>query len=674
MAYTPINIGAFVAAYSGAISGMAVTGWVTDANAADYTTVVAIAGAYAQAFDLAWNNSVDLTWLEDKSITTLSEQVFQVRGPGPLANPVFQQASNWSVPAAAVVAIVTAGDSYFSGSVVPSGLTTLPNWVDATAIGGGVVGYPGTTPVDAKLSTKYNAVNLDNETNATQTINLLSQNAQPGAIVTFYNQGTAPIKVDGDAGEGVLLGYVNAGTSFNGVTYPGSASFVFVSALAGWDLMIPDSRVPILAKTITGATYFVNGTTGSNNNTGTAIGAPLQTWEAILALYGESPELNAGTVTINYTAAPQSTDYISWSPWLKTTGAKVILDFSSARTQAGTVNITANTQAVANTTPQLVTGAGLGAFVGKQAVITASTNPANIGAVGWILQSIDGNQCITSPFEKPDESGFAFGTIVTPLVGDTLTLFTLPTVKIADIFPRAKTEDTSAPTIFLIRNAALDGGTAGVASGTLQAYGAYLICSGCQLDFCRFAGFNVQLTACNINGCVCENGAFVNQDGGAMTGTFGSLVATAVWVCYNGVTVADTARFPTVQVGGILIVLNPLGMFIMNSTADTNFQVGTGGVLWALGNIFGTGNAGNDCRVFQSARLIYDSGKIPAVSGNGLINLGGRTAVEAFNQATQTYTAARNVSWANITTTVAGGGFGGAVLDPATGGQICLNA
>ena len=52
MSYAPINIAAYVNAYSGAVSGMATSGWLTDPVSSDYATITQIAGAFAQAFDI----------------------------------------------------------------------------------------------------------------------------------------------------------------------------------------------------------------------------------------------------------------------------------------------------------------------------------------------------------------------------------------------------------------------------------------------------------------------------------------------------------------------------------------------------------------------------------------------------------------------------------------------
>lgn len=120
MAYVPINTQAFVSAYAGALSGMAVSGWVTDNVATDYETVTEIAGAFAQAFDLAWNDVADLNNLQIRDIVTVSQQEFVGRGPS-LSNPEFLQSATWAVPAAALVALVQEADAYFTAQGIDPG-------------------------------------------------------------------------------------------------------------------------------------------------------------------------------------------------------------------------------------------------------------------------------------------------------------------------------------------------------------------------------------------------------------------------------------------------------------------------------------------------------------------------------------------------------------------------
>jgi hypothetical protein len=122
MPYSPINTQGYVAAYAGAIAGMAVSGWITEPDPAKYAPVTIIAGAFAEAFDVAWNNSAQLNELEQAAITSIVQQDFSNRGPGPFEDVVFQNSSNWTVTANACVALVLQSDAFFTSQ----GITPAP--------------------------------------------------------------------------------------------------------------------------------------------------------------------------------------------------------------------------------------------------------------------------------------------------------------------------------------------------------------------------------------------------------------------------------------------------------------------------------------------------------------------------------------------------------------------
>jgi hypothetical protein len=139
MPYSPINSGAYTAAYAGAISGMAVSGWITNPNKANYLNETVIAGAFAQAFDIAWNNAAVLNNLELAAITAVIESNFNDRGPGPLSNPTFRDPNNWTIAARACVALILECDDYFTGEGISPGfpsvqVVNVPNLAALTAL------------------------------------------------------------------------------------------------------------------------------------------------------------------------------------------------------------------------------------------------------------------------------------------------------------------------------------------------------------------------------------------------------------------------------------------------------------------------------------------------------------------------------------------------------------
>lgn len=124
MAYTPINLCAYLAAYSGAISGMSVGGgWIVDPTSANYSNLTDIAGKYAEAIDQTWNNSTPLTSLEKDTIRELSVQLFVRRGAQPAAFSTFHVRTNWNAVAAGVVATTHQSDTYVAGQGVGNNQT-----------------------------------------------------------------------------------------------------------------------------------------------------------------------------------------------------------------------------------------------------------------------------------------------------------------------------------------------------------------------------------------------------------------------------------------------------------------------------------------------------------------------------------------------------------------------
>jgi hypothetical protein len=121
MAYSPINTQAYVSAYAGAIAGMAVSGWIVDPTSANYAQVAAIAGAFSEAFDQAWNNATTLNNLELRAIQSVCQNEFAGRGPGSLENPALALSANWTIPAAACAALVLEGDVYLASQGIDPG-------------------------------------------------------------------------------------------------------------------------------------------------------------------------------------------------------------------------------------------------------------------------------------------------------------------------------------------------------------------------------------------------------------------------------------------------------------------------------------------------------------------------------------------------------------------------
>ena len=118
MTYSPINVAAYTAAFSGAVAGMGVSGWITDQNSTDYTNVTLIAGAFAQAFDQVWNNDAQLNNLEQAAITSIVQTDFTGRGAGPFESSTFQDSNHWTQSAGACAALVLESDIFFTNESI----------------------------------------------------------------------------------------------------------------------------------------------------------------------------------------------------------------------------------------------------------------------------------------------------------------------------------------------------------------------------------------------------------------------------------------------------------------------------------------------------------------------------------------------------------------------------
>ena len=132
--YSPTNSVMFTAAYAGAISGMLLSGrGVAGPNT---NAIARVAGAFAEAFDAAWDDASTPTQLEVQNAQSQTEAAFQDRQPSYLLTT----AADWAPLAGDIAFAVTVSDEYFSSIGVSS-----PSW--PTGGGGGVTAVTGTSPV-----------------------------------------------------------------------------------------------------------------------------------------------------------------------------------------------------------------------------------------------------------------------------------------------------------------------------------------------------------------------------------------------------------------------------------------------------------------------------------------------------------------------------------------------
>ena len=118
MAYVPINLQMFCAAFSGALAGMGASDRVpTDNQVADYAGLASVAGAYAQSFDTEWGLT-PTTLLDLECAQELSEVAWQDRAPQ--AVPPNLTPANYTKLTQALIAMIKAAGAYFAGlGIIP---------------------------------------------------------------------------------------------------------------------------------------------------------------------------------------------------------------------------------------------------------------------------------------------------------------------------------------------------------------------------------------------------------------------------------------------------------------------------------------------------------------------------------------------------------------------------
>jgi len=117
--YSPNNVLVFIAAYAGAISGMAVAEKVlVKNNPVDYDAISKVAGAFAQSFDTEWGlrptSELDVSIIEEEC-----EGTWEGRYPATF-KPSTVTPSTYTAQCKALIALVTSSEAYFAAQgIVP---------------------------------------------------------------------------------------------------------------------------------------------------------------------------------------------------------------------------------------------------------------------------------------------------------------------------------------------------------------------------------------------------------------------------------------------------------------------------------------------------------------------------------------------------------------------------
>ena len=217
--------------------------------------------------------------------------------------------------------------------------------------------------------------------------------------------------------------------------------------------------------TWTQSAWVVNSTAADNEGNGSALD-PLKTDAEIQRRLGPAPQL-AQPTTITWSQSPAGVTNLDVTVL---NGASV--SFLGVATSTAPVVISAVT--VQNrATPQAwdITAPNLGAaHVGFTIEISQSATPANVGAYAEVLKDLGGGRVRVSPFGTKAVSTGTHFVNVTPAVGDSVIVHTVPILKVGTLAVRSGFQATAVvasppQNCAIVDLLSLQGGPAGLSNG-----------------------------------------------------------------------------------------------------------------------------------------------------------------------------------------------------------------
>ena len=369
---------------------------------------------------------------------------------------------------------------------------------------------------------------------------------------------------------------------------------------------------------ITQAAWFVDPVNGNDSNDGSTLALALKTDARRQVLWGGSATaIVSQPTTITYASTPPSTDVVNFNVAYKSGGSLTI---------KGTPTVTKTAQALtavtalnrATQTPFDVTAPTLDAAdVGRLMRITSG---ARINNYCGVAKDLGGGKVRISPFGNLDvvasqTNGIPF-VEVTPQVGDTVEVFTVPILTIGSFIFRSLTAvfpTASANAIFL-DTIGIDGLNNGVMSvpGTIQCQGANVYLRQCTYQRVKFGGLGGVWGAGGIATNSWQVQGSFSNNGGPFAIFYGFLMTAGAFTCQAGAScwIGGDCLFQNAscQSGG-----NLLADFVSifdRASANIALQVFPGGLYrssnLASGDLlWGDGNLGTGVKVFSGAMMLY---------------------------------------------------------------------
>jgi len=175
MAYTPNNISVYIAAYSGALTGMGVSGrLLSDTDPNSYADLTLVAGTFAKEYDRLWALR-PTTELDVQIIEKECKGTWEGRSPNISDTDLFIQ-STYTGLCLALIALVTSSDIYFADDGVipppPGGPPGPPGPIGPPGpsgpigpigpSGAGGIIYWGNSAITASATTRYLSPGYEN--------------------------------------------------------------------------------------------------------------------------------------------------------------------------------------------------------------------------------------------------------------------------------------------------------------------------------------------------------------------------------------------------------------------------------------------------------------------------------------------------------------------------------
>ncbi len=422
-------------------------------------------------------------------------------------------------------------------------------------------------------------------------------------------------------------------------------------------------------------TWYIDPTSGDNENSGLTSILPIKTWRELVRRIGHTPQIRT-RIDVYFLGDIPSTDPVNLRPTL-TNGGFLYLHGVKTSIASGTLT-TVTARVTATNTPLQLTDTSMTwtSHVGKFVEITAG---ARLGAGCWIAKDLGSNTCrATSLMTISAENGTTVSSSeVVPQVGDAYSIYTFSKVAVLDIIITNNNDLVALSNRIVVDYInVISTGLHGSIYGTLSINPnrSFLI----RVLF----SYRIFFHDTSLINCFFDNDAtpsFTVHTSIAMIG--------GGWLVFFNASIDNKITFSSgflfQSTGGIVLISGNNGCV---ECSDCGIFDWSGAFFTIRGSYLYIGTAaGSSGKLWGSSAtsgsyvVNIASGKLGIiVNTTGLTAVGQTTATKdfqikgavsgpAYDSTIPGYTANRNYTFALVGTSVASLGFGGNAVDPSSG-------